>query len=124
MVAITVILAAVIATFVMGLGSQMQQDAPRVQLTFNYDEDGATGPLQSGSPSGNLNVTHDGGDKVDPNEVTVTDGSTSMDWKGSSAITAGVTTTYAVDSDDTIRVVWQAGNADSATLGKWTGPDA
>jgi flagellin-like protein len=39
MVAITVILAAVIGTFVLGLGDQVQDNPPNAQLTFEYTED-------------------------------------------------------------------------------------
>jgi len=59
MVAITVILAAVIGTFVLGLGDQVQSNPPNIQLTFEYTETGS-GPLDtddtdwvSGAGSGN-----------------------------------------------------------------------
>ena len=52
MVAITVILAAVIGAFVLGIGSN-QEKAPQASLSFNYDG------------SGNVKVLHDGGETID-----------------------------------------------------------
>ena len=40
MVAITVILAAVIGTFVLGLGDQVQSTTPNAQFQFDYNDDG------------------------------------------------------------------------------------
>jgi flagellin-like protein len=54
MVAITVILAAVIGTFVLGLGDQVQETSPNAQ--WNWDQD---------TSADDLNVTHEGGDTVD-----------------------------------------------------------
>jgi flagellin-like protein len=55
MVAITVILAAVIASFVLGLGNQ-QETAPNVSFEFNFQEE---------SSANYLEVTKSGGDAVD-----------------------------------------------------------
>jgi flagellin-like protein len=59
MVAITVILAAVIGTFVLGLGDQVQETAPQAQITIEEAD------LQAGSNSGGDGVTfsHNGGDE-------------------------------------------------------------
>jgi flagellin-like protein len=57
MVAITVILAAVIAAFVLGLGDT-NASAPNVTFEFEYNES-----------SGNVTVAHDGGDSFDPARV-------------------------------------------------------
>ena len=62
MVAITVILAAVIGTFVLGLGSDIQSNPPSAQFTFSEDS------------SGDLTITHDGGQPVDVNNLNVTGG--------------------------------------------------
>jgi len=64
MVAITVILAAVIGTFVLGLGDSLQQ-APQAQL----DAEG------SGSASGDsleLTISHNGGDSIEVGDLRVT----------------------------------------------------
>jgi len=57
MVAITVILAAVIATFVLGLGDSLSNQAP--QASFSCDDG---------------NVTMTGGDELDPSTTTVENG--------------------------------------------------
>jgi flagellin-like protein len=57
MVAITVILAAVIGTFVLGLGDQVQSTSPQASFQFDYNNVSAT-------PGDTLVVTHDGGDSI------------------------------------------------------------
>jgi len=59
MVAITVILAAVIGTFVLGLGDSLEQ-APQAQL----DAEVTSGP--------NLEVSHNGGDSIPKTEIRIT----------------------------------------------------
>lgn len=68
MVAITVILAAVIGTFVLGLGDQVQETSPSAQYdssTFTFDVDG------SGEHTG-LVVSHQSGDSIDPARIEIT----------------------------------------------------
>jgi flagellin-like protein len=132
MVAITVILAAVIGTFVLGLGDQVQTTAPQASFTFDYSADGTTltGDSQlfttaDDSSSGDLTITHDGGDSISNSRITVKDddGSSVSPW--SSELTAGSSQTLDVGGDDIIRVVWKGESGDSsATLGKWSGPNA
>jgi flagellin-like protein len=62
MVAITVILAAVIGTFVLGLGDQVQQTTPNAQ--WNWDNPNSSALL----------VTHQGGDSVAVERLVVTGG--------------------------------------------------
>ena len=59
MVAITVILAAVIGTFVLGLGDQVSDNAP--QASFNFEFVNAN----------EVTITHDGGDSIDDNSLSV-----------------------------------------------------
>jgi flagellin-like protein len=75
MVAITVILAAVIGTFVLGLGSQTAS-APQAQFTFGEDDDafGAGGDA--------LNITHDGGDSIPADTLSVQVNGDAL-WDGS-----------------------------------------
>ena len=146
MVAITVILAAVIGTFVLGLGDQVSDSAPQATLNFEF---------QNGSA---VTITHDGGDAIDDNSLSVLVAGTSVyegdgaaasgnfqdtsvctnnnfggssvnsvdNWGGSSTddVTAG-STVRLVDSDATtgdcngedIRVVWSSSSGgDTATL--------
>jgi len=68
MVAITVILAAVIASFVLGLGNQTNTGAPTTTIGFNYEqvyENDNTVNL------GTLKVSHDGGDSIKMQEIYV-----------------------------------------------------
>jgi len=129
MVAITVILAAVIATFVLGLGDQISSTAPQASFSFEYEQGASPG-------SGDLTVTHNGGATIEAGELFVR-GATgaSGSWSSSSVssstyaptsdINAGDSVTVGVDSGDTVRITYEpSGGGDSATLGKWTGPDA
>lgn len=112
MVAITVILAAVIGAFVIGLGDQVQETAPNAQFTFDYE--GNAGDIL-------VTVTHDGGQTIDTStdtlEIVDHDGNT-YDWNGNS-VSAGDSETVNLGSDadgETIRVVWQGSEGTSATL--------
>ena len=132
MVAITVILAAVIGTFVLGLGDQVQTTAPNAQFSFEYDS----------AEAGNLTVTHEGGDGIASNEVYLTgDVNDNGSWvdtdpsyadtlrAGDEALVAGpdYSSNYNwTTSDETgegaeVRVVWQDSDSDqSSTLRTWT----
>jgi flagellin-like protein len=139
MVAITVILAAVIATFVLGLGESVSETAPQASFTTDYDA-GASGDdsfatgAASSSDVGLLEITHSGGDRILAQNLYVAGGENGryawseadLDGYGTdSRITAGSGITYAAQSDDTVRVLWQEGNQDSsAQLDEWRGPDA
>lgn len=150
MVAITVILAAVIGTFVLGLGDQVSQTTPNASFGFDYDR------VNGGNDS--LTISHNGGDTIGSTEVSVavSGGSISAsngtdsdlnqahnwtDFGSGGDISAGSTadinranlevlsefdTVSEVDlSGATVRVVWQSSGGDSsAQLGRWDGPDA
>jgi flagellin-like protein len=133
MVAITVILAAVIASFVLGLGDQTQNTAPQASFAFDYDAS------VGGSSSGVLTITHDGGDTISASELYVRgDSITNVgagsdiqssggDWtvSGSSEVSAGTSVTVGVNDDYTVRVVYEGASGDSsATLGQDSGPEA
>lgn len=112
MVAITVILAAVIGTFVLGLGSQVQETSPNAQ--FNWDESATQ-----------LDVTHSGGDSIEParlkargNDLNV-DCSDGTHWGGTSKVTAGNTCTVVSGTapSGTYRLVWNSESGEqSSTL--------
>ncbi|WP_276258111.1 type IV pilin N-terminal domain-containing protein [Haloglomus litoreum] len=178
MVAITVILAAVIGTFVLGLGDQVSNTSPQASFTFDFDD-----RENGGTPQDRLTVTHDGGDKISASQLSIKatgavddlDASTPSDvfiqggslqdgssWQaiadmqndntddndGPSEVSAGSSitiqaeggSTYSVIANSetggstvnnvdlneaTVRVTWASSNGgDTATLGKWTGPDA
>jgi len=73
MVAITVILAAVIGTFVLGLGDQVQSTTP--QASFGFDQ--STETVQSGGQSSEITtvtVTHETGDSIAESDISVSVG--------------------------------------------------
>ncbi len=148
MVAITVILAAVIATFVLGLSDSVDNTAPQATFGFEYEQN------EGGSDV--LTITHQGGDTIEGQNLNITaDGAISKVprevYVGTDVFTGEITagtratvdnTTFKDDSNDfiskrngpdekldlsgaTIRVIYidDAGSS-SATLGTWEGPDA
>ncbi len=67
MVAITVILAAVIGGFVLGLGGDLQS-APQAQISVSAAGNGA------------VDISHDGGDAITSADLVVSDGSNSINF--------------------------------------------
>ena len=140
MVAITVILAAVIGTFVLGLGDQVQSTSPQASFAFDYTD----------ATADSLAITHDGGDSITEDRLSVViagatgtntvDGAHEANALGvteDADVSAGTTMTAddaSVDDGTTmdldlsgasVRVTWVSESGDnSATLGKWSGPDA
>ncbi|RKS83338.1 flagellin-like protein [Haloarcula quadrata] len=148
MVAVTVILAAVIATFVLGVGDTVNDTAPQASFNFNYE--------QNAGGSDELAITHNAGDTIAGENLNVTStGAATEDDDSASigtdvftgTIDAGTTatinnTTFKRDSDNkvlsnaggpdsrlnlsaaTVRVVYIDTSSDSsATLGRWEGTD-
>jgi flagellin-like protein len=118
MVAITVILAAVIGTFTLGLYEGGNEAAPTVNFDTQYDETNEV-----------LNVTHVHGAVVETNRlswVVTGDGYSSLDGFPSSRVSPGDKATLeGIASDETVRLVWKTkGEERSATIFKWNGPTA
>ena len=121
MVAITVILAAVIGTFVLGLGDNVQS-TPTAQFSIDYQDATTT--------SGSVTATHDGGDSIEASALSVNIAGDSYDWtnavNGDSSVTSGMsleiggTTNANVDytdkpsSGDEVRVIWTAESGGSS----------
>jgi flagellin-like protein len=135
MVAITVILAAVIASFVLNLGGS-QSATPTVSFEYEYtDEAGSPGDdlSDSGASSsevGELEITHGSGDSIEASRITIRDEDNS-EIDGSSAfpnsqLSSGDTSNViTIDSDDTVRLVYTDDSGeDSSTLSTFEGPDA
>lgn len=84
MVAITVILAAVIGTFVLGLGDSLGDSQPTAQLNVDYD-----------TSANNITIEHAGGDRIESGSlqviVSAEDGSASSEGTISSAVSVGDT---------------------------------
>jgi flagellin-like protein len=135
MVAITVILAAVIGTFVLGLGDQVQSTSPQASFNFEFNANG--GSAES------VVVTHDGGDSIPNARLEVSAGGNPIYNPGdadnssfvqtstfSSSVTAGQsaeltdandggTGTSELDDGEDVRIVWTSSSGEnSATLGK------
>jgi flagellin-like protein len=122
MVAITVILAAVIGAFVLGLGDQVSETAPTATIDYEFDNaDGVT-------------LSHEGGAELDNSTISINiNGSvaptTGWDGNDDDMISAGDTITLEsssalygdVESDDfasgnTVRVIWQGDSGSSSTI--------
>jgi FlaG/FlaF family flagellin (archaellin) len=130
MVAITVILAAVIASFVLGLGDSADEVQPNTSFTFDYDNVTSTGDGE-----GNVTVTLSDGESLADNEVfirgeqlnqtgqlsTLTGISvTDNEWSAGESIEIGVT-----DNDYVLNVVWESEDSDdSSRLQTDRGPEA
>ena len=148
MVAITVILAAVIGTFVLGLGDQVQTTAPNTNVAFDYSENHDAGAGENDT----LEIEHTGGDGIPGDELNVvasgaqnaTDGYSSVSQSDESLF-AGYDTVRAGDAESLegahfngigstngelalnaseVRVVWRGEGDRSSTLRTWSGPDA
>jgi flagellin-like protein len=141
MVAITVILAAVIATFVLGLGDQVSDTAPQASFSYDYeqstsDDDSYGGGHTSYSgedADGLLTITHSGGATLQADQLSVTGSSTYDTKKGwtdsnspygsGSEVSSGDTLDIWVTNGDGISVVWQnEQGTDSATLSNYDVP--
>ncbi|MFK5605825.1 MULTISPECIES: type IV pilin [Haloferax] len=119
MVAITVILAAVIGTFVLGLGDQVGDTAP--QASFSFDYDGVD----------TVTITHESGDAIDFESLSVSETSdetsSTVDNDGDSDGNMGagdsIEVTFGgplVDGDE-VRLVWTSeSGSNSATLQTYT----
>ncbi|WP_336361298.1 type IV pilin N-terminal domain-containing protein [Haladaptatus sp. ZSTT2] len=116
MVAITVILAAVIGTFVLNLGDQVGDAAPQAKFSFDYDG------------SSDLTITHESGDKIAADDLVVKSSAGSVDvtWGASgSFVTAGTSQTFTgIGPTETVRLIYDDGSGDTATIQTWDGPEA
>jgi flagellin-like protein len=113
MVAITVILAAVIGTFVLGLGGNVSS-APQAQLSFQYDQ-GTT----------EVTIIHDGGDEIQDGVLTVseTGGATLTTTTGPWTAGDEIVSSQTYTAGETIRVIWEDPNSDQTnTIAKSDNP--
>ena len=135
MVAITVILAAVIGTFVLGLGDSIGDNAPSASYDWDQEETETNGVIAE--------VTHVSGQNIDSDRLSAnvryaenTDPETIDDlsaWDADSISSgdsvsfgggtsgADVGTTAELAEDDEIRIIWTAsGGGSSSTLTSYT----
>ena len=134
MVAVTVILAAVVATFVLGLGEQVSDAAPETTFDFDFDEDSDAEDSWGNNKSngeGLLTITHIGGPTIDASLLSVTGSSavSADDYDDFSEaldqMSAGDSVSIWMNSEDSISVVWtNPGGTQSSVLRSFDGPDA
>jgi len=106
MVAITVILAAVIGAFVLGLGDQVSNNAPQASFSFEFN-----------SSSNNVTVTHAGGDNIAKSALNVTNGTPASSTQfREDPVTTSDSRTINYSSGDTIRVIWQNPSGGSSNI--------
>jgi flagellin-like protein len=133
MVAITVILAAVIATFVLGLGEQVSDTAPQASFSFDVEESSG-GPDSFGTDGAqnNVTITHGGGASIDAARLSVVNGTGSFGFSDTTSapmyssgdiVSAGDRIVIAADDGADLSVTWQSEDGqDSATLSTFTVP--
>lgn len=128
MVAITVILAAVIGTFVLGLGDSLSESSP--QATFDWNQ-------EAGENTTKVTVQHTGGDSIESSTLSATANGTSFsdltDWPSSGdSVTAGDSYSFGdanndsqidnvdqnviLTSDDEIQITWQSSEGGSSSV--------
>ncbi|QZX99791.1 type IV pilin [Halobaculum rubrum] len=115
MVAITVILAAVIGSFVLGLGNSVQQTTPNANFQFDFNETATAGDY-------NVTATHTGGATINDQNtgslsLNATSGqSTPFELPVSAGTTANLSadTGGAVPAGETVRVLWTSSNGDTS----------
>ncbi|QIB75187.1 type IV pilin [Halogeometricum borinquense] len=142
MVAITVILAAVIGTFVLNLGGSVSQTTPQASFGFDFD-DGAT--------NDNVTITHETGDTIEAGRLSLAaskavdvddtksqvDSSDTSTKESFSESGSGYSSSTMIGAGDVLyaggngdlsgqdfRVVWNSeNNENSATLSEYTAPN-
>jgi flagellin-like protein len=148
MVAITVILAAVIATFVLGLGEQISETSPNTSFSFDFEEANPGKDSFGGAPgnppavNGNLTITHSGGPNINAEQLFVTGASTTSGsypsgdnaWSDTTnspsygtgdEISAGDSIEVAVAFGDTVAVTWEnEEGTESSTLQRYNVPES
>ena len=151
MVAITVILAAVIGSFVLNLGGSVSQTTPQASFGFDFADDMTVNEGGTAVEYDQITIAHETGDTIEPARLNVT-GESSFgfvnsdgdyyegnklnssisfaDMGYSDAVSAGASVTVSKKDEDgnfdgeTFRVVWSSETGEnSATLSEWTAPD-
>ncbi|WP_435068835.1 type IV pilin [Haloplanus sp. C73] len=124
MVAITVILAAVIGTFVLGLGDQVSESAPQASFSFDFEANGSSFNGQAGDI---VNVTHEGGETLEASNINVEGDNSTNTLSGtgfSGTISSGDSAGFnKVDTGETIRVIWtNPAGGSTNTIARATAP--
>ena len=116
MVAITVILAAVIGTFVLGLGDQVQSTSPQASFAFDLTDNPKDNTAGNGDE---LQITHDGGDSVAPARLSISaSGATAEDGDYSTSASIQTNNDWETISGSSADVA--AGSSITLTNGEFT----
>lgn len=105
MVAITVILAAVVSVFVLGIGDTVSETTPQASFTFDFDEENET-----------VTVTHTGGTTIDSDRIEVVAGDNTGTWSSDSVSSGSVSDSVEYESGDEVRVVWTSQDGQSSNI--------
>ena len=151
MVAITVILAAVIGTFVLGLGEQVQDTSPNSQFEFTYDSSaeqlqmemtsGQSIPEDQLKVSSDTNFCPDNGANTSASDCPVGTGNSAVKEYGldenadgsvwvSDDVEVGTTFTITAETSGDldsaeVSLIWTSEGGDQGdTLRSWSGPNA
>lgn len=122
MVAITVILAAVIGTFVLGLGDSLQQTSPSASFGFDYEKNDSDAWGENAS----ISVTHEGGDSIGEDRLSVNVGGSTVNSSTTGwgdPVNAGSSTTLEYNDTQTdggSNLIWSGGDAVRVV---WTSDD-
>lgn len=127
MIAITVMLATVVGTFMLGVGNDIDRKAPTA--TFEWEVSaGSNGWIDNDDW---VNVTHTGGDRIQPGTVSATIGENDVHGLGANwsdpieagdtvTITDGSTTDHAtvsrIEEGDTVRLIWSREDVDKTVV--------
>jgi len=130
MVAITVILAAVIASFVLGLGQSTGDTAPSITFSDDFDDGSLTisvsnvgdtveaGDLYLRGTTGSNPIDEDFANSGSTGAFSKALGDTSSELVAGQSIKLSATSSYDID------IIYDPGDGDSSTLTTVTGPDA
>ncbi|WP_372480141.1 type IV pilin [Halomicrobium sp. HM KBTZ05] len=116
---VLVVLAAVLASFVLGVGSETAPETPTASFNFDYEQS-----------AGQVQIQHAGGDSIPASEISIVSGGQRVFWAdGGGAVSgddgrvvAGDSITVDVEPGDDVRVVYKDGDT-SATLSSFRAPD-
>lgn len=133
MVAVVTLLAAVVGSYVFGIGVFNVEPVPQAQFSFEYNESATstTGCSDGGIDAGNgeLTIRHNGGDSIDVDTLSIRGAEPSaQSFAGCSDVSSGEQVKnrdeayVEASSDDVVRLVWAASEEEnSQTLAKWNG---
>lgn len=113
-------------------------NSPSASFVFDYDSDtNSTESIKCNYGSdGVLTITHDGGARIDPDQLTIVDVGSTNRWleknkkeswgdclesQESALVGATHSVQLTVDADDTIRVVWNSEDGETYLMGEWKG---